>query len=206
MQKAAMIKKLGLILFIFLFVSNSLFAQDLEYSELVGNKYFDMNINYKVQNNKLFLEVKTKNLQGDGKGGVSISFPQFEVKDKIVKQENLGFESLNLYPKGSNIWNGRLKASVKSQSLLAEGWANSWKKNEEKTINLEIDVDKLSQLQINVRANLNINEKEQNQGEVKPRIVKKEYLFPKSGVINEQSYASKPIIIELKKVEKKFKI
>lgn len=197
-----MLKKLGLILFIFLFASN-LFSQDLEYSEQVGNKYFDMNINYKVQNNRLFLEVKTKNLQGDGKGGVSISFPQFETKNQILKQENFGFESLNLYPKDSKIWNGRLKASVKSQSLLAEGWANSWKKNEEKTINLEIDVEKLSQLQINVRANLNVNEKEQYQGEIKPRIVKKEYVFPKSGIINEQSYASKPIIIELKKVEKK---
>lgn len=171
------------------FITTNLFSQDLEYSEQVGNKYFDMNINYKVIDKKVYLQIKTKNLQDNGKGGVSVSFPEFKTNSRIIKSENVGFKSLKAYPKGSNLWNGRFKTTVKAKSLLVEGWATSWKKNEEKKINLEIDINKLSQIKINVRANLTSN--------------KKEYVFPKSGVINEQSYASNPIIITLKKLQKK---
>ncbi len=95
-------------LFIIFFVSiNLLFAQDIEYSENVGNKYFDMNIDYKVVDKKVFLNIKTKNLQSDGKGGVSVTFPEFKTSSRILRNENQGFDSVKPYPSGSDLWNGK---------------------------------------------------------------------------------------------------
>lgn len=177
-------------LFIIFFVSiNLLFAQDIEYSENVGNKYFDMNIDYKVVDKKVFLNIKTKNLQSDGKGGVSVTFPEFKTSSRILRNENQGFDSVKPYPSGSDLWNGKYKGTVKAQSLLVEGWSTSWKKDEEKSINLEIDIDKLVGLIINVRANLISN--------------KEEFVFPESGMIGKQGYFSKQIYLQLKKEEKK---
>ena len=155
---------------------NSFKSQDLE---KIG-----LEIKYTVENNIVRLIVASSSLEESGKGGISISFPQFLNDSKILEKKFTGFDEVKNYPKGSKLWNNDLKKSIKSSYLLIEGWHNSWNKKEIKEIHLTINAENLDNLEVRIRTNIIKN--------------KNEFLNPSYGYKNEQGYYDKIINIGIK--------
>lgn len=155
---------------------NSFKSQDLE---KIG-----LEIKYTVENNIVNLIVSSSSLEESGKGGISISFPQFLNDSRILEKKFTGFDEVNNYPEGSKLWNNDLKKSIKSSYLLIEGWHNSWNKKEIKEINLTINAENLDNLEVHIRTNILKN--------------KNEFLNPSYGYKNEQGYYDKIINIGIK--------
>lgn len=149
------------------------------------NDNIDLKTSHEIVGNKLILTVKSKNLVDNGKGGISISFPQFQSTKRIIKSEKIGFDNVNLYKKGTKIWNREIRKTVRSSYLLSEGWTNKWRANEEKIIKLVVDISNLDKLVVHVRSNI-INGK-------------KEYVNPvDSTYYNQQGYYDKILNISLR--------
>lgn len=77
-----------------------------DFSEYFIDEKTSLKIKYRVENEKVHLIVSSFSNKYSGKGGISISFPQFKNDKRIIKKESTGFDSLKSYPKGSNLWNG----------------------------------------------------------------------------------------------------
>ncbi len=150
-----------------------------------SNNKVDLKTSHEIVGNKLILTVKSTNLVDDGKGGISVSFPQFVTTSRVLKSEKIGFNKVNLYKKGTKIWNREIRKTVRSSYLLSEGWSNKWRANEEKIIKLEISIKNLDKLVVHVRTNI-INGK-------------KEYVNPvDSTYYNQQGYYDKILNISLR--------
>ena len=163
------------------FVKNENKKRDL----VSSNDSIDLKTSHEIVGNKLILTVKSKNLVDNGKGGISISFPQFQTTKRIIKSEKIGFDNVNLYKKGTKIWNREIRKTVRSSYLLSEGWTNKWRANEEKIIKLVVDISNLDKLVVHVRSNI-INGK-------------KEYVNPvDSTYYNQQGYYDKILNISLR--------
>lgn len=138
-----------------------------------------------IEQDKLILTVKSKNLVENGKGGISISFPQFSDTKRVIKKEKIGFDDVALYKKGKKIWNREIRKTVKNPYLLTEGWSNKWRAGEEKIIKLTIDTKNLDNLEVHVRSNV-INGK-------------KEYVNPTNSTFyNKQGYYDKILDLSLR--------
>lgn len=120
----------------------------------------DLQSEHEIIGDKVILTIKSKNLTSSGKGGISISFPQFDTTKRILKEEKIGFKDIGSYKKGTKIWNREIKKTVKSSYLLIEGWSKEWRENEEKIIKLTIDIKKLDKLIVNIRTNIVSGDKE----------------------------------------------
>lgn len=149
----------------------------------------ELKSDYYIEGNKVNLTISAKNLVANGKGGISISFPQFETKNRIIKNESIGFKEVQSYEKGKKIWNREIKKAVRSTYLLSEGWTKNWRLNEDKIIKLIVNAEGLSHLKVHVRTNVLVN--------------KEEYVNPvSSDFYNQQGYYDKVINIKLNKVLK----
>lgn len=138
-----------------------------------------------IEQDKLILTVRSKNLVENGKGGISISFPQFSDTKRVIKKEKIGFDDVALYKKGKKIWNREIRKTVKNPYLLTEGWSNKWRAGEEKIIKLTIDTKNLDNLEVHVRSNV-INGK-------------KEYVNPTNSTFyNKQGYYDKILDLSLR--------
>lgn len=143
-----------------------------------------------IDENLLKLDVKyNTSLKVVSSGGISVSFPQFIDASRIIKNESTSFKDINFYNAGTEIWNGGLQQNVVSSYLLAEGWDENWKNNEEqKSISLIIDVSGLSSLEVNLRAGaLNEIDSLQSPSEIVPTV----------GALDQQNYPVEIIEIPL---------
>lgn len=134
-----------------------------------------------IDENLLKLDIKyNTNLNVISSGGISVSFPQFSDKSKIIKHETNSFKEINYYNAGSEIWNGGLEQNIVSSYLLVEGWDENWKnKEEEKNVSLIIDVSGLETLEVYLRAGaLNETDLTQTPSEI----------VPQTGDLDQQNY------------------
>lgn len=172
-----------LILGILLCISfNTLIAGEYNISDKTNHLKLDLNTIY--ENEKVFISLKVKNLYKNGKGGISLSFPQFLKGSKIISKNQKGFSKVDIFSSGSKIWNKHAKKALPSDYLLVEGWSNSWKKNETKELILEVDTSKMSSLIIQTRGNLISN--------------KKKLAIPNKGNAGQQGYSVLVLQVPLK--------
>jgi hypothetical protein len=155
-KKGSKMKKL--ILGILLCISfSTLIAGEYNISDKTSHLKLDLKTVY--ENEKVLVTLKVKNLYKNGKGGISLSFPQFSKRTRIISKNKKGFSKVDVFNSGSKIWNKHAKKALPSKYLLVEGWSNTWKKNEIKELILEIDTKKMSSLIIQTRGNLISNKK-----------------------------------------------
>jgi hypothetical protein len=149
---------------------------------------FNLNIKYKVLKNKIKLIVHT---DSNKKGGVSISFPQFDDSSNIISKSGKGFTSIKTYNKGSKI-SSKDKKIVRSDYLLVEGWNSKNQNKENKKLELLINTKDMDFLKVYVRANDLLYKK----GEERTSIIdEKEGVVPITGYLNKQGFFNKQITI-----------
>ncbi len=146
---------------------------EIEHPEkIIPNSY----VNFKI--------TMTNNLPYiDTKGGVSISFPQFNNLDVIKNNQTLVTKS---YPSNSKLWNGNIKKTISSQYFMLEGWENNWKQSQIKTMDFSVfinDNSELNNINIFIRSTLISN--------------KIEYINPINGIEGQQGYKNLNISIPI---------
>ncbi|UYF43033.1 hypothetical protein [Aliarcobacter cryaerophilus] len=146
---------------------------EIEHPEkIIPNSY----VNFKI--------TMTNNLPYIGtKGGVSISFPQFNNLDVITHNQTLSTKS---YQSNSKLWNVNTKKTISSQYFMLEGWENNWKQSQTKTIDFSVfinDNSELNNINIFIRSILISN--------------KIEYINPINGIEGQQGYKNLNISIPI---------
>ncbi len=132
------------------------------------------------------ITVSMKNEAYANKVWLSLSFPQLQNKNKIIKMQTTGFDSLIAYPKDSKVYHRRLKKSIPSQYLLIEAEDEKWDNYKTQTITLALQVPQNKQaLILNVRATL--------KSENKTLTLPHEY----DGITGQQGYKNYKIFIEI---------
>jgi len=158
-------------------------AQEKQDTVNLENENISLSVRYKKSENKVSFTVHTVNKYANAKGGASISFPDIKEKGKIHKISKSGFDSIDIYPSGKKIWNGKLKKQIVSGYSLVEGWSKKWEKGRDNRLVFEVDTRGLKQLRVNIRALLLKNKNEKR--------------LPIDGREDQQGYPAKQLVIEL---------
>ncbi len=158
-------------------------AQEKQDTVNLENENISLSVHYKKSENKVSFTVHTVNKYANAKGGASISFPDIKGKGKIHKISKSGFDSIDIYPSGKKIWNGKLKKQIVSGYSLVEGWSKKWEKGRDNRLVFEVDTRGLKQLRVNIRALLLKNKNEKR--------------LPIDGREDQQGYPAKQLVIEL---------
>jgi len=174
----------------------SRFREEISYNNYTGNSTNDKNrdtvraeFNYSIVGGKVYLEVDIYNYyKRYSRGGLTVSFPQLSDRSQVTVLRSRGFESINKYPKYSQIYNRDTKSKMSAKYLLVEGWSDHWDDSAKRSMKLAIDTRYLSELVINIRG--------------VTRNGYKTIAIPKSGPYDQQGYNTKRIVIDLDKASK----
>lgn len=137
---------------------------------------------FSIDQSILTLKISMKSKLTYAKGGLSISFPQFQEPNFINYAAQDNFISLNYYSAGSLIYSGILHKTIYAKYLLVEGWEQNWSPNNVKTITIQLNTKSLpTELVVLVRGVLIANNVE--------------YKLPEQGFIGQQGYYNRIIKI-----------
>lgn len=118
--------------------------------------FSDIKINLeKIGSHLVKVSATMKNYSDKERGWFSLSFPQLVSKKSINDIHSNGFKNVQIYNKGSKVWNNTKKKAVHSKYLLVEGEGNPWKRDKEKIMKFIVRVPQNEdRLYVNIRGAL----------------------------------------------------
>jgi WD40 repeat protein len=153
---------------------------------LLSTHNLRLSIRYTVANDHVLINIEATNQTNYNlKGGVSLSFPDMFYSSRVYRVNRGAFDSLNTYPSGSKIWNRRKRQAVKSDYMLVEAWAKTWRAGETKRASFSIDTSRLKHLTMQLRGILIQS--------------KRELVLPDQGAdrFDQQGYPVKRVVLDL---------
>lgn len=112
----------------------------------------NINAYYSIKGDVATITVEATNVGNTDKGGVSLSFPKFKDGKRIIEKKVTGFKDVKLYKAGKKIWNNLDRKTMRSEYLLAEGWANKWPSYKTMSVTLKVNMKGLNSFPLNIRA------------------------------------------------------
>lgn len=147
-----------------------------------SNDFLEGSIFYKLEDDRLKLEVTVYNIYKDAPGGLSISFPQLRDENRLLYLQGKWVKNLKSYPENTKVWHKTKRKAIRSTYLLVESWEKSFKSDKPYKIMMSINMKGLDALIVNTRAVI--------------KDKKREILLPMFGERDQQNYPVKQIVIE----------